>query len=117
MKQKGRRVLCAAAVAVAVTAFTTGAAGALTPANGGDAGGSLVAINNGAGDQAEPHVSGDLASYTNTDGTRTIHYFDVQTATDRTSRSGHWVTTTSCPMWTTAGSSSAGPELRTVKPR
>ena len=84
MKQKGRRVLCAAAVAVAVTAFTTGAAGALTPANGGDVGGSLVAINNGAGDQAEPHVSGDLASYTNTDGTRTIHYFDFQTATDRT---------------------------------
>ena len=85
MKQRSKRVLCASAIAVAVTAATTGVAGALTPANGGDAGGSLVAVNDGAGDQTEPHVSGDLASYTNNDGSsRTIHYFDLQTATDRT---------------------------------
>jgi hypothetical protein len=78
-----RRMLCAVAIAAAVTAVATGVAGAVTPANGGDAGGTLVTINNGPGDQTDPHVSGDLAVYTNSTGaTSTIHYFDFATGSD-----------------------------------
>jgi hypothetical protein len=55
----------------------TGVAGAGTPANGGDVGGTLIAINTSAGDQTDPHVSGDLASYTNNTGaTSQIRYYD-----------------------------------------
>jgi Thrombospondin type 3 repeat len=59
--------------------------GPITPANGGDVGGSLVAVNNGTGDQTEPHVSGNLVAYTDKDyfvaGSR-IHYFDLGTGID-----------------------------------
>lgn len=79
-----RRILRVAALVALAAAVATGTAGAVTPANGGDAGGTLVTINNGPGDQTEPHVSGDLAVYTNNDGIiRTIHYFDFATAIDR----------------------------------
>jgi hypothetical protein len=80
-----RRMFGAAAIAAAVTAMAAGSAGAVTPANGGDAGGTLVAINTSAGDQTDPHVSGDLASYTDSEGsTSTIHYFNFLTSTDST---------------------------------
>jgi hypothetical protein len=74
----GVGVLCVAAIAA-------GSAGAITPANGGDAGGTLVTVNNGAGDQTEPHVSGNLVAYTDKDfvaGSK-IHYFDLGTGIDR----------------------------------
>ena len=78
-----RRMLCAAAAAAALTAMAAGSAGAVTPASGGDAGGTLIAINAGPGDQTEPHVSGDLAVYTNNDTrSSTIHYFDFGTYVD-----------------------------------
>lgn len=78
-----RRMLGAAAIAAAVTAMAAGSADAITPANGGDAGGPIVAINNGPGDQTDPHVSGDLASYTNNEGsTSTIHYYNFLTGVD-----------------------------------
>jgi hypothetical protein len=62
-------------------AVATGVARATTPASGGEAGGTLVAINTSAGDQTEPHVSGDLVAYTNVDAsfTSTIHYYDFLT--------------------------------------
>ena len=46
--------------------------------------GTLVAVNNGTGDQTNPHVNCDRVSYTNDDleGTSTIHYFDFSTGTD-----------------------------------
>jgi hypothetical protein len=81
MRRSG--LLAAATAAAAATALLAGAAGAVVPANGGDAGGTVITINNGPGDQTEPHVSGDLAVYTNTDGTRTIHYYDFLTGVDR----------------------------------
>jgi hypothetical protein len=37
---------------------------ASTPANGGSVGGSIIVVDNSAGDQLDPHVSGDLAAYT-----------------------------------------------------
>ena len=80
-----KRMLLAAAIVMVVTAVTAGSAGAVTPANGGGAGGTTLAINNGFGDQTEPHVSGDLAVYTNTSGgSSTIHYFDFSTSADST---------------------------------
>ena len=75
------RILCAAVLATAVTALAAGSAGAITPANGGDPGGTLWAVNNGPGDQTEPHVSGDLVVYTNNnEPSSTIHYLDFATA-------------------------------------
>ena len=37
---------------------------AITPVNGGIVGGSITVVNNGPGDQTDPHVSGNLAVYT-----------------------------------------------------
>jgi hypothetical protein len=84
MKEYRNRIFRAAAIAVVVAATTAGAAGALTPANGGDVGGTIVAVNNGPGDQTEPRVSGDLAVYTAKDFVNgsTIHYFDFLTGID-----------------------------------
>jgi hypothetical protein len=72
-----RRVIRVAGIAALAAAITTGAAGAVTPANGGDVGGTVVTINDGPGDQTEPRVSGNLAVYTDKDFVNgaTIHYF------------------------------------------
>ena len=57
-------MLGAALIASAVAAVGAGAAGAVSPVNGGDVGGTAIAVNNSDGDQSEPHVSGNLAVYT-----------------------------------------------------
>jgi hypothetical protein len=46
--------------------------------------GTFLAVNNGPGNQTNPHVDCNLASYTNDDfqGSSTIHYFDFTTNTD-----------------------------------
>ena len=80
-----RRMLCAAVIAATVAAVATGAAGAVTPVNGGNVGGTTIPVNNGLGDQTEPHVSGDLAVYTERAdifSPGTIHYFDFPTTSD-----------------------------------
>lgn len=48
--------------------------------------GILSPVNNGPGNQTNPHVNRDRVSYTNDDleGTSTIHYFDFSTGTDNT---------------------------------
>jgi len=58
--------------------------------------GSFFPINNGAGDQTNPHVACDLASYTNDDfqGSSTIHYWDFATSTDHMVPGTRW---TCCP--------------------
>jgi hypothetical protein len=67
--------ICAPAVAqVSVTPTLK-----LTPA------GQLIVVNNGPGDQSDPHVSGNLVVYSYAEGTNsTIHYFDLATVTDKT---------------------------------
>lgn len=58
------------------------AAMAVTPVNGGSVvGGTTVTINNSAGDQTLPHVSGNLAAYTDVADNR-IHYYDFTSAMD-----------------------------------
>jgi hypothetical protein len=78
------RILRAAAIATAAILVAAGTAGAVTPANGGDVGGSIVAINNGPGEQLDPRVSGDLAAYTDTATASSgqIHYYDFLTGVD-----------------------------------
>src|SRR5215471_979508 len=46
--------------------------------------GTFTPVNNGPGDQTNPHVDCDRVSYTNDDfqGSSTIHYFDFSTGTD-----------------------------------
>jgi hypothetical protein len=46
------RMLRVATVAAIAAAVTTGVAGAVTPANGGDAGGTTITINNHERDSA-----------------------------------------------------------------
>jgi hypothetical protein len=58
------------------------AAMAVTPVNGGPVvGGTTVTINNSPGDQTLPHVSGDIAAYTDVADNR-IHYYDFNSAMD-----------------------------------
>ena len=49
------------------------AALAITPVNGGLVGGTATTVNNGSGEQTDPHVDGDLAAYT--DQGSIIRYF------------------------------------------
>ncbi len=45
--------------------------------------GHFIVVNNGPGDQTDPHVSGNLVVYTNTVGAvSAIHYFDLATRKD-----------------------------------
>jgi hypothetical protein len=58
------------------------AALAVTPVNGGAApSGTDVTINDSSGDQTLPHVSGNLAAYTDVADAH-IHYFDFNSLTD-----------------------------------
>jgi FIMAH domain/Thrombospondin type 3 repeat len=76
-----RRMLCAAAIAALGAAMTAGSAGAIAPVNGGDAGGTTITINNGPGYQTDPHVSGDIAAYSDaTNGG--VHFYDFGTGVD-----------------------------------
>ena len=53
---------------------------AITPVNGGLVTSPRVTINNGPGNQTDPHVSGNLATYT--DGFGTVRYFNFLTGID-----------------------------------
>lgn len=45
--------------------------------------GQLIVVNNGPGDQTDPHVSGDLVSYSNSDVAHfTVRYFNLATGVD-----------------------------------
>ena len=73
----------AAMIATAVVVVGAGTAEAVTPVNAGGVGGTTIAVDNGPGDQSEPHVSGDLAVYTDREGLftlGTIRYFDFLTS-------------------------------------
>jgi len=68
-----------AIVAVASLAALPGAARAQQQLTG-----TTTVINNGPGDQINPHVDCNVASYTNDTGVQDIHYFDFSTNTDHT---------------------------------
>jgi hypothetical protein len=51
-------IIVLAIIAAATVAF------AITPTNGGTVGGSTIVVDNSAGDQLDPHVSGNIAAYT-----------------------------------------------------
>ena len=55
----------------------------LTPVNAGTVTSAIVPVNNGYGDQTDPHVSGNLASYVDfSSGSGRIRYFNFLTGTD-----------------------------------
>lgn len=71
------------AVLFAVTAAVAEAAPALTPLNGGAAGGTSTTVNASPADQNDPHLDGDLLVYTDrTNGGSSIRYFDFATLLD-----------------------------------
>jgi len=66
-------------IAIGVTAlFAAIVIYAVTPLSGGMVGGTTIAVDNTAGDQLDPHVSGDLASYTDAadPAQAVIRYYD-----------------------------------------
>ena len=58
------------------------AALAITPVDGGSIGGADTTVNSGPGDQTDPHVSGDLAAYTDQSGAFSIRYFTFPSSLD-----------------------------------
>lgn len=72
----------AIAISAVASLFVAIAAFGLTPANGGLAGGTIITINNGPGDQTDPHVNGNLAVYTDANGSSQIRYYDFVTTAD-----------------------------------
>ena len=62
MKMTHAAIRFATTVIVAMVAYVV--VMAVTPGFGGMVGGSTIAVDNTAGDQLDPHVSGDLAAYT-----------------------------------------------------
>jgi hypothetical protein len=60
--KRTRRV--ALALMTMTAAALPGVAFAVTPANGGAVGGTTVAVDTTPGEQIDPHVSGELAAYT-----------------------------------------------------
>jgi hypothetical protein len=83
-----RRGIAAALTVAALAAAVPGTAYGITPVDGGPLDHFFpVAINTSTGDQYDPHVSGDLASYTSQifDGFRyydSIRYYDFLTGND-----------------------------------
>jgi hypothetical protein len=46
--------------------------------------GTQTTVNNGPGDHSDPHINGNLVSYSNSDGTNfTMRYHDLVTAADQ----------------------------------
>ena len=72
----------AIAIGAVAALVATRVAFALTPVNGGMAGGTTITINNGVGDQTDPHVNGDLAVYTDANGSSQIRYYNFVTTSD-----------------------------------
>lgn len=56
---------------------------AITPLNGGTVGGTITVVDNGPGDQTDPHVSGNLAAYVDfATGSGRIRVFDFLAGTN-----------------------------------
>lgn len=80
-----RRILTRFALGVSVVLFALPRSGdsvdaATTPIDGGLIVAPLVTINAGAGEQDDPHVDGDLVSYSN--GGTELHYYRFSTSAD-----------------------------------
>ena len=72
-----RRSIIGIAIAAAL-ALGTVVVFAVTPGDGGHVNGSMVVVDNSLGDQLDPHVSGDLAAYTDASNPDkdVIRYYD-----------------------------------------
>src|SRR4051794_485096 len=77
-----KRFLCfGLAIGVAAIGLAVTVVFALTPANGGVISGAPVLINTSPGNQTDPHVSGDIAAYTDeATGMAVIRYYDFLTS-------------------------------------
>jgi hypothetical protein len=65
-----------------LVAMVPAAAFAVTPVNGGQVDGTIVVINNGPGNHTYPHVSVDVAAYTEGTSSTSIRYYRFSTAVD-----------------------------------
>jgi Tol biopolymer transport system component len=60
-----------------------GVAAAVTPIDGGAVGGTMTTVNDGPGEQTDPHVSGDLAVYTDGTDPQSVRYYRFSTGVDQ----------------------------------
>jgi hypothetical protein len=77
-----RRRLSCFAFAIGLVGVGSAVALGVTPIPAGLVSGEVVLINGKAGDQTDPHLSGDLAAYTDTSGGSFIRYYDFATNLD-----------------------------------
>src|SRR3954464_2912081 len=75
------RILAWGLITVALLVSAPGVATAVTPANGLVVG-TVTAVNNGPGDQTDPHVSGDLSCYTDGSAPQRVRYYRFSTVVD-----------------------------------
>jgi Thrombospondin type 3 repeat len=61
---------------------------AVVPVNSGLAGGALTVVNDGPGNQNDPHVNGNLAVYTDSSGFGVVRYFNFLSGVDLAVPSG-----------------------------
>jgi hypothetical protein len=82
-KEMSKQLILAMAVLVCVSTMVAPAAGqVLVPPPPQLVTSPIVAVNNGPGDQTDPHVNGDLATYTDAVSVPRIRYYRFSTATD-----------------------------------
>jgi hypothetical protein len=67
---------------IAVVFALPGAVSAVTPINGGMVGGPQIPINANPGEQNDPHVSGDVAAYTDGTDPQSIRVYRFSTSVD-----------------------------------
>jgi hypothetical protein len=72
------RSIRAISIGLAAVAVATTVAFAITPVNSGNVHGSPILINTSPGNQTDPHVSGDIAAYTD-ESSGVIRYYDFLT--------------------------------------
>src|SRR2546430_3236163 len=69
-------------IVAAFSLASPGVAAAVTPIDGGAVGGTVTVVNNGSGDQTDPHVSGDVAAYTDGTDPQSIRVYRFSTSVD-----------------------------------
>ena len=68
----------------ATVTVTVAAAGDRTPVNAGPTSGTIIAVNTGRGDQTDPHVDGDVMTYTDNQGASSqVRYYQFSTGVDQ----------------------------------
>src|SRR5689334_7960183 len=85
MRSRALSAVAAAALLAALSALAGALPAQAATASVATPNGAPVTVNNGPGDQTDPHVSGDWVTYTdNSTGGYQVHYYNLATGQDAT---------------------------------